>query len=353
MQRARHFAPRHSAPSRTLRTRSVVTLAVAATGLATAVWLPTRFDQAEANESSPRLEQVFADEFDGSRGDAPDPAKWSADGRGTRLDGDGNVAIFARTGRRERTAEAGVQTRQTFTSSAGKVEARIRVADGESVRSAFRMLGADDARLTIADNRGNRSKVLRAALGRDVNGQVDAEQSLAADFHTYAVRWQPGQVVWTIDDREFLRTETDLDKPFAVALEVTAGRADQDRTARRMLVDFVRVSTAADEDQPPAGDPSPPPTTEEPTTPPPAEEPSTPPSDGPSQPPVEEEPSQPPVEEEPSPPAEEPAAAWEPFQLYEAGTKVTFDGVTYQVKSAHTSLPGWEPPGIPELFAPV
>lgn len=340
MQRARHFAPRHSAPSRSLRTRSVVTLAVAATGLATAVWLPTRFDRAEATESSPTLEQVFADEFDGARGDDPDAAKWSTDGRGVRLDGDGNVAIFARTERREREAEAGVQTRQTFVSTAGKVEARARVADGESVRSVFRMLGADDSRLNVADNRGNRSKVLRAALGQDVDGQFDSPQSLAADFHTYAVRWQPGQVVWTVDDREFLRTETDLDKPFAVAIEVTAGPADQDRTARRMLVDFVKVSTAKDE-EPPAEEA--PPATTPPTEAPPSEEPPA------EEPPAEEPPAEEPPAEEAPPPAE----AWEPFTLYTAGAKVAFDGVTYEVLGTHTSLPGWEPPGIPELFKPV
>jgi hypothetical protein len=334
MQRARHFAPRHTAPSRSLRTRSVVTLAVAATGLATAVWLPTRFDRAEATESSPTLEQVFADEFDGARGDDPDAAKWSTDGQGVRLDGDGNVAIFARAEqrneRRERDAEAGVQTKQTFVSTAGKVEARARVADGESVRSVFRMLGADDSRLNVADNRGNRSKVLRAALGEDVDGQFDSPQSLADDFHTYAVSWQPGQVVWTVDDREFLRTETDLDKPFAVAIEVTAGAADQDRTARRMLVDFVRVSTAKNEEPPAEEEP---PATTPPTEAPPSEEP-----------PAEE----PPAEE--APPS---AAAWEPFTLYTTGEKVAFDGVTYEVLGTHTSLPGWEPPGIPELFKPV
>lgn len=334
MQRARHFAPRHSARSRSLRTRSVVTLAVAATGLATAVWLPTRFDQAEATESSPELEQVFADEFDGARGDDPDAAAWSTDGRDVRLDGDGNVAIFARSDRRQRSEDAGVQTRRTFAATAGRVEARVRVADGDSVRSAFRMLGADDSRLNVADNRGNRSKVLRAALGSDVTGEFESEESLAADFHTYAVRWQPGQVVWTVDDREFLRTETDLDEPFAVALEVTAGSAEQDRTARRMLVDFVRVSTAKDEE---------PPAEEEPPA-------STPPSEAP---PSEEPPAEEPPAEEP--PAEEPptAAAWEPFTLYTAGARVTFDGVTYEVLGTHTSLPGWEPPGIPELFKPV
>jgi hypothetical protein len=29
---------------------------------------------------------------------------------------------------------------------------------------------------------------------------------------------------------------------------------------------------------------------------------------------------------------------------------VSFDGKTYVVKEAHTSLPGWEPPNNPQLF---
>jgi hypothetical protein len=347
MQRDRRFTARHSAPSRSLRTRSVVTLVVAATGLATAVWLPTRFDRAEATTQSPDLVEVFADQFDGARGDDPDAGKWSVDGRGVRLDGDGNVAIFARADRRERFADAGVQTRRTFRSSAGKVEARVRVADGESVRSVFRLLGADDSRLDVLDNRGNRSKFLHGALGQDVNGQFESPQSLAADFHTYAVRWQPGQVVWTVDDREFLRTGADLEPSFAVALEVTAGSVDRDTTARRMLVDFVRVSTARDDEQPPADDP---------TNPPPSEEPSTPPSEEPSDPPTEE-PSDPPTDEPSAPPSGEPSApaakAWEPFQQFNAGDRVTFDGVTYEVLSAHTSLPEWEPPAVPGLFKKV
>ncbi|MFG1602784.1 carbohydrate-binding protein [Actinoplanes sp. NPDC049265] len=328
----------------------MITLAVAATGLATAVWLPGRFDQAEATTQSPELTQVFADEFDGARGDNPDAGKWSVDGRGVRLDGDGNVAIFARADRREQLADAGVQSRSTFRSAAGKVEARVRVADGESVRSVFQLLGADDSRLDVMDNRGNRSKFLHGALGRDVTGQLESPQSFAADFHTYAVRWQPGQVVWTVDDREFLRTETDLDQSFAVALEVTAGAVDRDTTARRMLVDFVRVSTAREDEEqpPPADDPTTPPPAEDPTTPPPSEEPSTPPSDEPSAPPSEE-PSAPPSEE-PSAPA---AKAWEPFQQFNAGDRVTFDGVTYEVLATHTSLPEWEPPAVPELFKKI
>jgi hypothetical protein len=32
---------------------------------------------------------------------------------------------------------------------------------------------------------------------------------------------------------------------------------------------------------------------------------------------------------------------------------VTYEGVTYQVKETHTSLPGWEPPALPSLFKKV
>jgi chitin-binding protein len=54
------------------------------------------------------------------------------------------------------------------------------------------------------------------------------------------------------------------------------------------------------------------------------------------------------------PTAEPPAAAeWKPFTLYEAGQRVSYEGVTYEVLSTHTSLPGWEPTVLEILFKPV
>jgi hypothetical protein len=44
---------------------------------------------------------------------------------------------------------------------------------------------------------------------------------------------------------------------------------------------------------------------------------------------------------------------WAEFTLYEAGQLVSFKGVTYEVLSPHTSLPGWEPPAVPSLFKPL
>jgi chitin-binding protein len=86
-----------------------------------------------------------------------------------------------------------------------------------------------------------------------------------------------------------------------------------------------------------------------------------PPTEGPTgEPPTSEGPTaQPPTSEPPAttaPPSPSPTAtapdvtAWAPFTDYIAGQLVSFAGKEYQVQQTHTSLPGWEPPKLPELF---
>jgi hypothetical protein len=161
------------------------------------------------------------------------------------------------------------------------------------------------------------------------------------------VDWQPGLTVWSVDGKEFFRTErsTAFDEPFALSLNLAVGgdRAGRprlrDRFPQRMIVDFVKVSTTEDEGEtPPATTPPTTPPTTEPTTPP-TTEPTTPPTTAP---PTTEPPTAPPA-----------AAEWAPFTLYEAGQRVTFKGVTYEVLAEHTSLPEWEPPAVPTLFKPL
>ena len=165
---------RHSEASRTVRPRLIAALVVALAGLATAVWLPSRFDSAEATEGnrerSQKQSEVFADDFSGNRGGAVDRRKWSlntgGDGfgarelqfytdttRNARLDGDGNLVITARAENRLGLrchygrcgfTSAKLRTERTFTAAAGRAEARIRVPDSQGVESAFRVLGADD-----------------------------------------------------------------------------------------------------------------------------------------------------------------------------------------------------------------
>jgi Glycosyl hydrolase family 76/Carbohydrate-binding module family 5/12 len=52
----------------------------------------------------------------------------------------------------------------------------------------------------------------------------------------------------------------------------------------------------------------------------------------------------------PTPPAG--ASAWVPYRAYATGDMATYNGVTYQCRQGHTSLPGWEPPNVPALWGP-
>ncbi|MEV6349853.1 carbohydrate-binding protein [Actinoplanes sp. NPDC051851] len=48
-----------------------------------------------------------------------------------------------------------------------------------------------------------------------------------------------------------------------------------------------------------------------------------------------------------------PAKKWQQFHTYQAGDRVTYNDVTYRVKAMHTSLPGWEPGLVPNLFQKI
>jgi hypothetical protein len=312
-----------------MRPRLVVALAVGSVGLTAAVWLPTRFDNAEATErrgdrdrSGQRTERfTFTDDFGGRRGEAADPDRWTfAEGdRNARLDGEGNLVLTARRAG----AQARLVTRTAFADDRGRVEARIKVADDQGIRSALELLGVDQDTddLAVMDNVGSRSKVIRGAFG-DRTGTTEARRSFAADFHTFAVDWAPGRIAWSVDGDDFLRSDRTFDAAFTPELSLTVGseRAgapdDSTRFPQRMVIDFVRVAAAA----------APPPATTAPTTPP---------------------TTTPPTSAAPA------AQPWAPFRIFRAGDRVTFHRVTYQVKETHTALPGWEPSALPTLFQPI
>jgi len=42
-----------------------------------------------------------------------------------------------------------------------------------------------------------------------------------------------------------------------------------------------------------------------------------------------------------------------PFTDFKAGEPITFDGVTYECRQGHTTLPGWEPPLVLALWLPI
>ncbi|WP_344980124.1 lytic polysaccharide monooxygenase auxiliary activity family 9 protein [Streptosporangium fragile] len=54
-----------------------------------------------------------------------------------------------------------------------------------------------------------------------------------------------------------------------------------------------------------------------------------------------------------STPTSQPGGTWAPNTAYQAGAVVTYGGVTYRCRQAHTSLPGWEPPNVAALWEPA
>ncbi|GLY14564.1 cellulose-binding protein [Kineosporia sp. NBRC 101677] len=94
----------------------------------------------------------------------------------------------------------------------------------------------------------------------------------------------------------------------------------------------------------PAETPTEEPTTEEPTTEAPTQEPTEEPStEAPTTAPTTTAP------EDTEAPAE---GEWQSWKWYNRGDKVTYDGVTYECRQSHTTLPGWEPPVVLALWLP-
>ncbi|WP_250027556.1 carbohydrate-binding protein [Paractinoplanes maris] len=287
---------RHRSGSRRwlIRPRALLALGVAGAGLVGAIAVTGQGDVAVASEHRP----VFDDDFGGGRGADLDPSKWLLDGdaRNGRQDGEGRLVV-----------DRLISTRKAFAEPFGHAEARIKVrrADGP-----WRAFGVVDK------------------YGRVLRGDVEtldreADPTSGRQFHTYAIDWSPTAVVWSVDGRPSLKlTPAEPGLPIALVLNL----ATDGRRPARMVVDFVKVTAGAK--------PMPIPTTASPT------------SAGPT--------SAAPATTPPPPPVKKPAAAaWKAYTDYDAGDLVTYKGVTYKVKEAHTALPGWEPSELPNLFTKV
>ena len=298
-----------------IRPRALLALAVASAGLVGAIAVTGQGDVAVASEHRP----VFDDDFGAGRGTGLDPSKWLLDGdaRNGVQDGEGRLVV-----------DRLVSTRKAFAEPYGHAEARIKVRRAGGPWRAF----------GVVDKYG---RVLRG----DVETlDKDADPTSGRQFHTYAIDWSPTAVVWSVDGKAALKlTPAEPGLPIALVLNL----ATDGRRPARMVVDFVKVTAgrkpmplpttpAPSQPAPPSSEPTTaPPTTAPPTTAPPTTAPPT---------------SKPPVSK---PPAKKPAAAWKTYTDYKAGDLVTYKGVTYKVKEAHTALPGWEPSALPNLFTKV
>ncbi|MFD4637076.1 family 16 glycosylhydrolase [Lentzea sp. NPDC058436] len=184
--------------------------------------------------SLPGWELVFADEFDGDRGEAPDPRWWTAatggggwgneelqdyDARNAEQDGDGHLVITADRATGGTCwygscaySSARLHTSGKFSRLHGRFEARVRVPQGRGLWSAFWMLGEGDAwpyagEIDVMEHLGSEPDVVHGTLhGPGYSGPQGPTASTRSpgatqDFRTYAVEWEPGSVTWLVDGR--------------------------------------------------------------------------------------------------------------------------------------------------------
>lgn len=241
---------------------------------------------------------VWADEFDGPNGAAPDPGKWRHDTGGhgwgnnerqfytdtranSALDGSGNLVITARNddaGGRQcwygtcQYTSARLLTAGTFTQAYGRFEARIKIPRGQGIWPAFWMLGdnfgdvgwPNCGEIDIMENIGREPHLVHGTLhgpgysgGAGLTGTYMHPNgwSFADDFHTFAVDWTPDAITWSVDGNAYqTKRPADaggnpwvFDHPFFMILNVAVGGnwpGDPDGSTQfpqQMLVDYVRV----------------------------------------------------------------------------------------------------------------
>lgn len=298
-----------------VRPRTLIVLAVAATGLAAAVWLPARNDVASAGQ---RFPDSFSDDFGDDRGSRLDRTRWLVAGDRDRdggRDGSRDSVGARQDGRGRLVLDRLAATRRAFTQPFGHAEASIKVERERGPWRAFGVIGRDGR-----------------VLGGDVETiDPEADPTSGDDFHTYTIDWTPEEILWSVDGRPSVRLERgEPGKPLAVVLNLA--------TRSRSVVDFVKITTSGE--APPSTAPTGDAPTEEPTAEPTSAAPT-------SAAPTSAAPTTPPPATAP------PTKAWATFTDYKAGDLVTFEGATYRVKETHTSLPGWQPTALPALFEKV
>ena len=238
---------------------------------------------------------AWSDEFNG-RGSTVDLAKWSFDLGGA---GWGNNELQSYT---NRSANAEVQqgslvikalketftgadgitrdytsarllTRNSFTQTYGRFEARIQIPYGQGIWPAFWMLGNDlqaagwpaCGEIDIMENIGKQPSTVHGTLhGPGYSGANGITASYALPsagkfsdgYHTFAVEWEPGVIRFYVDGNLYkTRTPADLpagkpwvfNHPFFLILNLAVGGnfpGNPDATTvfpQLMKVDYVRV----------------------------------------------------------------------------------------------------------------
>ena len=299
---------------RPLHSALLASAALAAAGLTAALARPAAEPPAEP--SADKWKPVWADEFDGPD---IDRKKWDFD-RGTGYTAPGSNQWVAGWGNNElefytkrpenafiengmlhvraikesykgrEYTSARLKTRDLFSKKNGRFEFRAKLPTGQGVWPAIWMMPQDDkyggwaasGEIDVVEARGQEpTKVLgtlhygsgwpaNVHTGKDY---VLPDKGTIADFHVYALEWEPGAIRWYVDDKLYETqdfwwscsdrdgprgvdpvNESELnpwpapfDQPFYIILNVAVGgdflgKPDKSTTfPADMVVDYVRV----------------------------------------------------------------------------------------------------------------
>lgn len=264
--------------------------------------LPTNTPAGDPTLVAQGWQLVWSDEFDGPAGTSPDPQKWNFDlgggGWGNReweyytnqpenvsQDGNGKLVITAvpitNSEKSDlncwygpcRYTSARILTKDRFTFTYGRVEARIQIPYGQGIWPAFWMLGADISskgwpgcgEIDILENIGREPDMVYGTVhgpgysGADGIGgsfQMSGGTAVSDDFHIFAVEWEPEIIRWYFDGNEYFNLQPDqlpqgkkwvFDHPFFIIINVAVGGNwpgypdDTTQFPQTMHVDYVRV----------------------------------------------------------------------------------------------------------------
>lgn len=268
----------------------------------------TLLDNATPDPGPAGWQLVWSDEFNARAGTPPNPDNWGheiGDGTINGIPGWGNSELQYYTDRPENVTHDGrghlvITARRTAGSAApdcyygpcqytsarllsahrvefayGRIEARIKVPGGAGLWPAFWALGANIDRvgwpqsgeIDIMEFVGRNPTTIFGTIhgpgyagGQSFGGTYDFNAPVPDAFHTYAVEWQPGRIVWYVDGIKYHEATPDhvapnpwvFDHGFFLLLNMAVGGnfggpvgADTQFPAS-MLVDYVRVYQAAD-----------------------------------------------------------------------------------------------------------